>query len=261
MTLVLKDGYDTGVQLADDPQVWVFDNFLTPDECLHIIDLAEPRMDDALVSRLGSNTASNRRTGQVAWVRHDEDQIVRGLVGRVSELVAVPANHAENLQVIHYGETEEYQAHFDAWDVETDKGKEKTARGGNRAVTALLYLNEVDGGGGTGFPKLDLEVEAIPGRMVIFHNLYEGYSMRHRKSLHGGLPVSAGEKWACNLWFREQPYQGVSAPAKTATQKSSSGSASGSAPAKTATQKSSSGSASNRAARRRAQRASRKRNR
>lgn len=246
MTLALKDGYDTGVQLADDPQVWVFDNFLTPDECLHIIELAEPRMDDALVSRLGTNTASTRRTGQVAWVKHDEDDVVRGVIGRVSELVAVPANHAENLQVIHYGETEEYQSHFDAWDIETDKGKEKTARGGNRAVTALLYLNEVDGGGGTGFPKLDLEVEAQPGRMVIFHNLYEGYSTRHRKSLHGGLPVSAGEKWACNLWFREQPYQGVTAAAAS--------------PAKPAARPAPD-TAANRAARRRAQRASRKRNR
>ena len=246
MTLALKDGYDTGVQLADDPQVWVFNNFLTPDECLHIVELAEPRMDDALVSRLGTNTASNRRTGQVAWVRHDEDDVVRGVIGRVSELVAVPANHAENLQVIHYGETEEYQSHFDAWDIETDKGKEKTARGGNRAVTALLYLNEVDGGGGTGFPKLDLEVDAIPGRMVIFHNLYEGYSTRHRKSLHGGLPVTAGEKWACNLWFREQPYQGVAAPAK---------------PSARAATRPAPDTAANRAARRRAQRASRKRNR
>ncbi|MCB0967394.1 MAG: 2OG-Fe(II) oxygenase [Ilumatobacter sp.] len=247
MTLALKDGYDTGVQLADDPHVWVFDNFLTPDECLHIIELAEPRMDDALVSRLGANTASTRRTGQVAWVKHDEDAIVRGLVARVSDLVAVPADHAENLQVIHYGETQEYQSHFDAWDIETDKGKEKTARGGNRAVTALLYLNEVDGGGGTGFPKLDLEVEAIPGRMVIFHNLYEGYSTRHRKSLHGGLPVTAGEKWACNLWFREQQYQGATAaPA---------------AQARPARPVASTSDASNRAARRRAQRASRKRNR
>ena len=244
MALALRDGYDTGLQLADDPQVWVFDDFLTPDECLRIVELAEPRMDDALVSRLGANTASNRRTGQVAWVKHDEDEVVRGLIARVSDLVAVPANHAENLQVIHYGETEEYQSHFDAWDIETDKGKEKTARGGNRAVTALLYLNEVDGGGGTGFPKLDLEIEAIPGRMVIFHNLDEGSSTRHRKSLHGGLPVTVGEKWACNLWFREQPYQGVPAPAPPASR---------STPTRAAP--------ANRAARRRAQRAGRKRNR
>ena len=30
---------------------------------------------------------------------------------------------------------------------------------------------------------------------------------RHPKSLHGGSPVWGGEKWACNLWFRQLPYQ------------------------------------------------------
>jgi prolyl 4-hydroxylase len=239
MTLLLKDGYETGTQLSDDPIVCVFDNFVTIEECLHIIEIAEGRMNDALVSRLGNNSASDRRTGQVAWVKHDETPIIRGLVKRVGDLVGVHPLHAENLQVIHYGETQEYKAHYDAWDVTTPKGQEKTARGGNRAVTALMYLNEVDGGGGTGFPKLDLEVEAIPGRLVIFHNLYEGQSVRHRDSLHGGLPVSDGEKWACNLWFREHRYQ--------------TGPPGGSSRTGEPTQ--------NRAARRKAQRSARKRNR
>lgn len=207
MALLLRDGYDTGTQVADDPIVWVFDDYVTADERAHIVGLAEGRMADALVSRLGSNTSSDRRTGQVAWVKHNETAIVRGLVRRVGDLVGVHPLHAENLQVVHYAETQEYKAHYDAWDLGTPKGKEKTARGGNRAVTALMYLNEVDGGGGTGFPKLDLEIDAIPGRMVIFHNLYEGESVRHRNSLHGGLPVADGEKWACNLWFRERRYQ------------------------------------------------------
>lgn len=239
MTLLLKDGYETGTQVADDPIVCVFDNFVTIDECLHIIDIAEGRMDDALVSRLGNNSASDRRTGQVAWVKHDETPIIRGLVKRVADLVGVHPLHAENLQVVHYGETQEYKAHYDAWDVNTPKGQEKTSHGGNRAVTALMYLNEVDGGGGTGFPKLDLEVQAIPGRLVIFHNLNEGESVRHRDALHGGLPVTEGEKYACNLWFREHRYQ--------------SGARGGSART--------GGQGQNRAARRKAQRGSRKRNR
>ena len=75
--------------------------------------------------------------------------------------------------------------------------------------------------------------------MVIFHNLYEGQSVRHRNSLHGGLPVTAGEKWACNLWFRERRYQ-TAAPASART---------------------GAGQPQNRAARRKAQRKSRQRNR
>lgn len=239
--LMLKDGYELGVQLADDPIVWVVDNFVSPDECLHVLELAEGRMNDALVSQLGTNSASERRTGRVAWVKHNETPMVRDLVKRVGDFVGIHPSHSENLQVIHYAETQEYQSHFDAWDPTTPKGREKTARGGNRALTALIYLNEVAGGGGTGFPELGIEVEAQPGRMVLFHNLYEGESMRHPNSLHGGLPVTEGEKWACNLWFRERRYQ-HGAPGSPARTAGGSG-------------------ASNRASRRKAQRQSRRRNR
>lgn len=206
MPLTLKSGYEIGEQYADDPIVWVIDDFTTETEREHIVKFAGRRMGAAKVSRLGDNRFSEKRTGSVAWLKHDHTPIVRGLVKRVSELVNVPVSHAESLQVVHYAETEEYQPHYDSWDLTTEKGRQKTAKGGQRAVTALLYLNDVDAGGSTGFPNLGIEVEPVPGRMVIFHNLFEGVSERHVDSLHGGMPVFYGEKWACNLWFREQPY-------------------------------------------------------
>ena len=205
--IILKDAYDVGHQVADDPLVWVVDDFVTAEERQHVLDLAVDRMDGAKVSRLGQNAASEKRTGRVGWIKHDETPIVRTVVKRVGDLVGLPVTHAESLQVVHYGETQQYKPHFDAWDTSTPKGKEKTRRGGNRLVTALIYLNEVEAGGATGFPKLEVEVEAVPGRLCLFHDLVTGSSDRHPHSLHGGLPVEAGEKWACNLWFREHRYQ------------------------------------------------------
>jgi len=207
MSLTLKSGYEIGEQVANDPVIWVFDGFVSDLEREHIVEIAARRMSDAKVSRSGADAHSVKRTGSVAWVRHDQTPIVRGLVKRVSDLVGVPSNHSESLQVIHYAETQEYRPHYDAWDITTAKGREKTVIGGNRAVTALMYLNDVGEGGGTSFPNLEVEVEAVPGRMVIFHDLYPGQSERHVDSLHGGTPVIGGEKWACNLWFRESRYQ------------------------------------------------------
>ncbi len=207
MSLTLKTGYEIGEQVAGDPLVWVVDDFVTELECEHIMQIAAGKVSEAQVSRFGANAPSEKRTGSVAWVKHDQTPIVRGLVKRVSNLVGVSTNHAESLQVVHYGETQEYRPHYDAWDINSAKGREKTAVGGNRAVTVLMYLNEVDEGGATSFPNLGIEVEAIPGRMCIFHDLYVDSSERHVDSLHGGTPVLAGEKWACNLWFREQRYQ------------------------------------------------------
>lgn len=210
MGLRLKDSYDIGEQVADDPLVQVIDDFVTDTERQHIMRLTSDKLDTALVSAVGKARTSDGRTGSVAWVKHDQTPIVRGLVKRVSNLVGIPVRHAESLQVIHYGETQEYKPHFDAYDMNTEKGRQRTERGGQRLVTALMYLNEVEDGGGTIFPKLDLEVEAKPGRMVIFHDVGDHTLQdmtRHPRSLHGGSPVWEGQKWACNLWFRALPYQ------------------------------------------------------
>ena len=210
MAVQLKERYHVGEQVADDPLVQVIDDFVTDTERLHIIRQADGKLDTALVSAVGAAKESDGRTGSVAWVKHDQTPIVRGLVKRVSNLVGIPVRHAESLQVVHYAETEQYRPHFDAYDMTTEKGKQRTAKGGQRLVTALMYLNEVEDGGGTIFPKLDLEIEARPGRIVLFHNIADrtlSDLTRNPRSLHGGSPVWGGEKWACNLWFRAKPYQ------------------------------------------------------
>jgi prolyl 4-hydroxylase len=117
--------------------------------------------------------------------------------------VGLPLRNAESFQVIHYGPTQEYRAHFDAWEHGTERGNRCMAKYGQRLVTCLVYLNTVEDGGATGFPKLGVEVRPEPGKLVIFHNCHAGTVTRHPHSLHGGLPVIAGEKWAANLWFRE----------------------------------------------------------
>ncbi len=234
----LHDAYPVGTQLADDPIVWVIDDFLSVDEREHIIGIAGPRLEAAKVTSTRVNTVSTARTGSVAWVRYGDSPMVQGVMHRVSDLVGIPVHHAESMQVVHYAETQEYRPHFDGWDLTTEKGRLRTENGGQRVLTALMYLNDPAGGGGTNFPKLNLEVEARPGRLVLFHNIIDEETNLHPHSLHGGMPVSDGEKWACNLWYRARPY-------RTAVDRTTKPVA---ASARTG------GAASNRAARRRAQR-------
>ena len=74
-----------------------------------------------------------------------------------------------------------------------------------KVITVLGYLNDVRVGGGTNFSKLDITVNPKPGRVVIFHNTNENILGPHPKSLHAGMPVLDGEKWAFNVWFRHLP--------------------------------------------------------
>ena len=50
----------------------------------------------------------------------------------------------ESFQVIHYEEGQEYKPHLDAYDTSTDHGLNNCKRGGNRLITTLLYLSDVD---------------------------------------------------------------------------------------------------------------------
>jgi prolyl 4-hydroxylase len=213
MTLQIRQQYDLGQRVNGDPIVYVFEGFLREAEITDLIAAAQSNLHRAVVSDSKSGSISAGRTGQNCWVSHRQTQAIGELCDRIAQIVGLPLAQAESLQVIHYAETQEYKPHFDAWDPATERGKRCMERGGQRLVTSLLYLNDVAAGGGTCFPKLDMEVRALQGRMVLFHNCYPGTNQRHPESLHGGLPVEAGEKWACNLWFRERNYQAV--PAKT----------------------------------------------
>ena len=71
-------------------------------------------------------------------------------------------------------------------------------------MTGLLYLNDVAAGGGSGFINMRFEVQAVARRLLVFHNCYVGTRSLHPDSNHAGLPVAAGDKWACNLWYREE---------------------------------------------------------
>lgn len=207
MTIPLRKEYETGKTLNSYPVVTLFDDFVSSEEIEHLISAAKPLLQQALVSAAKSGVESEGRSGQNCWVPHTQTTVIQSLAERIASVVGLPLAHAENFQVLHYAQTQRYNAHFDAWDVRTERGQRCMAKKGQRLVTCLFYLNEPAQGGGTCFPNLKLEVAAKTGRMVVFHNCQEGTILRHQDSLHGGMPVEKGEKWACNLWFREKPFR------------------------------------------------------
>lgn len=204
MGLTIRHEYQSGQKVNDDPLIYVFEDFLSNEEIEALTSAAESDLQRALVSTDKSGVVSKGRTGQNCWIKHHLTPVISQLSVRVSTLIDIPLENAESFQLIHYFETQKYSPHYDAWEAESERGKRCMAKGGQRLVTCLMYLNTVEEGGGTCFPKLDVEIRAVRGRMVVFHNCFNGTNQRHPASLHGGLPVVKGEKWACNLWFREK---------------------------------------------------------
>ena len=70
-----------------------------------------------------------------------------------------------------------------------------------------MYLNDVEEGGGTRMTKLNVDITAQKGKLLVFEDCYKGTNNKHPLSEHAGMPVIKGEKYAFNLWFKECPYE------------------------------------------------------
>lgn len=199
-----EDPINRIVTLNDSPQVFTIDNMVTDDECQHMINISKDKMLDSLVSDDTKGTISAGRTSKNAWIPHNYDDITLRIGEKIAKVVNIPLENAEAFQVIYYGENCEYRNHFDSWD---HNGSVKTLRcmkyGGARLKTALVYLNDVEEGGSTKLNKVNIDVNAKKGKMLVFENTYTGTNIKHPLSEHAGMPVIKGEKYAFNLWFKE----------------------------------------------------------
>ncbi len=191
--------------LSRDPKICIIDDFLSENECDHIINKAKDQLKRALVAGNGKGYVSKGRSGKNCWMAHNADNIFNNVVGRIAELVGYPLDNAESFQVIYYDVDQQYRRHCDAWKFDTsDKSARCLLRGGQRMVTALVYLNDVGAGGETRFTKLDINVNPKKGRLLLFHNCLKDSNVVHPLIEHAGMPVIKGEKYAFNLWFRQQ---------------------------------------------------------
>lgn len=79
---------------------------------------------------------------------------------------------------------------------------------GPRILTFFLYLSDVEGGGGTRFPQLDITVEPKRGRALIWPSVYNSDPFKKdARMMHEALEVTAGTKFAANGWFHMYDYE------------------------------------------------------
>lgn len=190
-----------------DPVVFSFPNFLSSEICEHFIDISKGKLKRSVVSFDDKGDVSSIRTSSGTWIPHNYDSITERVGNLISTYIGIPLENAEKFQIIHYDKSGKYKQHYDSWK---DDYSKKTLRckeyGGARLFTALCYLNDVKKGGGTRFNKLGIDIEPEKGKLLIFSNTISIENKdRHPLSLHEGLPVEEGEKYAFNLWFRECP--------------------------------------------------------
>jgi prolyl 4-hydroxylase len=189
------------------PRIVVLGNVLSDEECDAIASMSKDKFihsttidNDSGVSRLDAG-----RTSDSADIHRGETDLIARIDARLSALSGWPVDHGEPLQLQKYQVGNEYQAHFDWFDPEVPGSTKHLEKSGQRLATIILYLTDVDEGGGTSFPALGLDVHPQKGSALFFSNTTP-YGLPDKKNLHAGLPVVKGVKIVANKWLREKPF-------------------------------------------------------
>ena len=225
-------------QVSEFPQVYVAEGLLEPEECDHLIALAEPRlMRNTIVDTRGGvgeraravelDKLSKARTSHGAFLDRRADTVVAAVEAKVMRFAGFPEVHGEPMQVLRYTHGQEYVPHTDTFP----KNYMKLADGMQRSATALIYLSDVESGGETAFPvsrwlhpkeawadgdytacgRLGVSVKPKKGSVLLFYNLDLG-GKPSKFSQHTGCPVSSGTKWTATKWIHELPFRGLRFP-------------------------------------------------
>lgn len=187
------------------PRIIVFGGLLKDDECAGLIAASRPKLERSeTVNRASGGTELNEaRTSEGTYFFHDASPLLQTINRRIAQVTRWPLSHGEPLQILHYNVGAEYQPHYDYFSPEDAGTPSLLEHGGQRVGTLIIYLNTPDAGGATVFPEVGFEVAPIRGNAVFF--AYDRPSPVSR-TLHGGTPVVAGEKWIATRWMRENAY-------------------------------------------------------
>jgi prolyl 4-hydroxylase len=192
------------------PRVVLFGNLLSPEECEALIEMSRGKLERSNVvdRQTGRYERHPDRTSEGTYFRRAENELIVRIEKRIAELTGCPIERGEPIQVLHYNPGNEYKPHFDYFDPADSGNRQVLAMGGQRVGTLIMYLNDVPGGGSTVFPDIGLDVLPRRGNAVFFAYSDDEGRLDSR-TLHGGSPVGAGEKWIATKWLRQRTYTGT----------------------------------------------------
>lgn len=201
-------------RVIDGPWIVTLDTFFSDEECRSLVQagnavgfkqsIAEVKIDE---DGNRHETFDDIRSSSSAYCFHDcsRDPMVVNVTHRLLNATGTPYSHSTYLHFLRYlgGDAkQEYKLHTDFVAQHRDDPH------GVRHLTVLGYLSDVEGGGGTHFPRVGVTVEARKGRIALFPNVRnDAVDEQEYRTQHQGLPVERGTKYAFNMYVHQRDYK------------------------------------------------------
>ncbi|MGD0192180.1 MAG: 2OG-Fe(II) oxygenase [Rhizomicrobium sp.] len=211
----LKDTIDMGALtrppgarvVFETPHVAVLENFASRAECEWMIGRARPRMTRA--SRQGSYSGTQQpvdaHTNSVtSFDILAADVVLAVLHARIAAAAGFSTRCLEETTVLHYTRGQKFGPHYDYFDSTSPTFRDELARGGQRAATFLVYLNDEFEGGETALLELKWQYKGRAGDALFFRSS-DSSGVPDPRTLHAGLAPTSGEKWLLTQLIRQHP--------------------------------------------------------
>jgi prolyl 4-hydroxylase len=190
--------------ILNEKEINYFDQIVTQNQQSFKHSFTENEQNEELLTEHRTSTYIHLTKGQ--------DQTIRSIERKLSNLVGLPTESIEPFQIVSYSDGQFFDVHHDAGTIYEDKTIGIVYP--KRILTFFIYLNTLpEGQGCTEFPLLNdnlgLSVQPIKGNALLFCNLLPNGDIDIRTQ-HKATPVSKGlRKFGINVWFAESDMQSL----------------------------------------------------
>ncbi|UZK67040.1 prolyl hydroxylase family protein [Sphingomonas sp. M1-B02] len=180
-------------------QMYSVDAFISDAECDTLIGLIDAAARPSTL--LAMSDDPDYRTSHSSDLHRWSDE-VRTIDLRIANLLGIAEENAETLQGQRYAVDQQFRAHCDYFHEQSEYWAKMKETGGQRTWTAMAYLNQVEEGGATWFPRAGMRFKPKRGMLVVWNNMLPDGTPNY-DTLHEGMRVIEGMKYIVTKWFRE----------------------------------------------------------
>ena len=209
-TAKLKTRYDNFTVLSSEPFLGYIDNIFDNSDIENVLahienatesdwNTLERKIDQDIDSNY-LNINRNHRINLSLQTPVEGDVNIRKTV---SELCGLPEQNCEKTILGKYLPGMKLPYHCDSVEFSDQNNLLSfSLTGGQRILTAILYLSDNFTGGETHFDQLNITVTPRKGRLLLFHNVAENANIPDYRTSHCSNLVTEGIKYTATFWFR-----------------------------------------------------------
>ncbi|WP_209347349.1 2OG-Fe(II) oxygenase [Pontixanthobacter sp. CEM42] len=194
----------SGIQRVPSPKVEIFQlrDFVTPDLCKRLIARIDAERRPSTIA--DDNGDQYFRTSETCDLAPDAPAVVE-MEALLAELSGIDPKHGEPLQGQRYDVGQEFKPHTDYFAPDGQDFQKYCSVAGQRTWTFMIYLNDVDAGGGTRFKAINKIFKPEAGKLLCWNNRRSDGRV-NPNTLHHGMKVRKGLKYVLTKWYREREW-------------------------------------------------------